>query len=301
MNPTEDRGALRIGELSRRVGVSDYVLRAWENRYGLLSPMRSGGGFRLYSESDEARVRRMQFHLARGLSAAEAARVAIAEARSLPTVDVLEATHRAGRLDVVVDDLWRALRRALDDCDEPAAQQVLDRLMSEFTVATVLRDIVLPYLHELGDRWEHDEVTVAQEHFASNVIRGRLTGLARGWGGGLGPRAVLACPPGELHDLPLLIFGIVLNRSGWRVDYFGTNTPIEELVTVVEQDSPDLVVLAAATSERFARIGPELTRLAGMTPLALAGAGATRRMSEKLGARLLIGDPVTAAENESRR
>lgn len=226
--------------------------------------------------------------------------MAIAEASSTPTVDVLEAGRGAGRVEMV-DDLWGALRRALDSCDEPAAQQVLDRLMSEFTVATVLRDIVLPYLHELGDRWEHDDVTVTQEHFASNVIRGRLTGLARGWGGGVGPRAVLACPPGELHDLPLLIFGIVLNRRGWRVDYFGTNTPIGDLVDVVEQDPPDLVVLAAATSDRFAVIGPELTHLAGTAPLALAGAGATRRMAEEFGARLLTGDPVTAAENERRR
>ena len=70
---------LRIGELSRRVGVSDHVLRAWESRYGLLRPARSAGGFRLYSEADENRVRRMQAHLADGYSAAEAARAAVAE------------------------------------------------------------------------------------------------------------------------------------------------------------------------------------------------------------------------------
>ena len=68
---------LRIGELSRRLGVSDHVLRAWERRYGVLRPVRSAGGFRLYSEADLDRVRRMQAHLAQGLSAAEAARAAI--------------------------------------------------------------------------------------------------------------------------------------------------------------------------------------------------------------------------------
>src|SRR5918912_1937680 len=73
-----DPGMLRIGELSRRLGVSDHVLRAWERRYGLLRPVRSAGGFRLYSEADLDRVRRMQGHLAQGLSAAEAARAPIA-------------------------------------------------------------------------------------------------------------------------------------------------------------------------------------------------------------------------------
>ena len=98
-----------------------------------------------------------------------------------------------------------------------------------------------------------------------------------------------------------MIFGIILNRSGWRVDYFGTSTPIEELVAVVQQVQPDLVVLAATTTARFSGILPELSRLADMAPLALAGAGATQRMTDKLGARLLIGDPVTAAQNEGRR
>src|SRR6188768_2775827 len=67
---------LRIGELARRSGVSVDLLRAWERRYALLQPARTPGGYRLYSAEDEARVRSMQAHLAQGLSAAEAARLA---------------------------------------------------------------------------------------------------------------------------------------------------------------------------------------------------------------------------------
>src|ERR1700760_5001955 len=74
-----DRGPVRIGELSRRVGVTPEVLRAWERRYGILSPGRTEGGFRLYGEDDERRIRRMLEHLEQGLSAAEAARLARAE------------------------------------------------------------------------------------------------------------------------------------------------------------------------------------------------------------------------------
>src|SRR6185437_9870072 len=79
METAAGRPLLRIGELSRRVGISDHLLRAWENRYGLLTPVRSAGGFRLYSERDEHRVRRMQAELAKGLSAAQAAHVVLAE------------------------------------------------------------------------------------------------------------------------------------------------------------------------------------------------------------------------------
>src|SRR5271165_156394 len=219
MASSEGQPALRIGELSRRLGVSDHVLRAWENRYGLLQPVRSAGGFRLYSEADVLRVRRMQAHLSRGLSAAEAARAVLGEdgeARMEAELDHVPAT--AG-------ELYGALRRALDTFDEPAAQAVLDRLMSDLSLTTVLREVVMPYLSELGQRWEQGTASIAQEHFASNLIHGRLAGLARGWGDGHGPLAVLACAPAEFHDLALMIFGIALNRHGWKIDYLGSNTP----------------------------------------------------------------------------
>ena len=288
---------LRIGELSRRVSVSDHVLRAWEARYGLLNPIRSSGGFRLYSDSDERRVRRMQFHIAQGLSAAEAARTAIAEAQPpAHSSDLTFGSEGSGPLDL--HRLARSLQRALDDLDEGAAQAVLDRLLSDFTLATTLRDVVIPYLRQLGERWERGEITIAQEHFATNVIRGRLMGLARGWGDGHGPRAIVACPPDELHDLPVLIFGIVLNRSGWRIDYFGASTPVDELVRVAARSRPELVVVAATTTDHFDPILGELARLAAVAPLAIAGAGATQHIADEIGARLLSGDPVSAAEHQ---
>jgi len=292
MDTPESSPLLRIGELSRRLGVSDHVLRAWEGRYGLLQPVRSAGGFRLYSEADALRVRRMQAHLADGLSAAEAARAVL---RQDSRADGRPAG--ADRVPTTETELSGALRQALDAFDEPAAQAVLDRLLSDLSVTTVLRDVVLPYLTELGERWERGTASVAQEHFATNVIRGRLAGLARGWGNGHGPRAVLACPPGELHDLALMVFGIALNRNGWRIDYLGMNTPVEELTRTVDARHPDLVVLAATLPENLEPHAAQLTALARRSPLALAGAGATPQIAAAVGARLLTGDPVTAAEN----
>ena len=295
MDTPEGPPVLRIGELSRRLGVSDHVLRAWESRYGLLQPVRSAGGFRLYSEADALRVRRMQAHLAGGLSAAEAARAVLREAAG-PETD-LGLTAQPNRAPSTARELPGALRQALDAFDEPAAQAVLDRLIFDISLTTVLRDVVVPYLTELGERWERGTASVAQEHFASNVIRGRLAGLARGWGNGHGPRAVLACPPGELHDLALMVFGIVLNRNGWRIDYLGMSTPIEELTRTVGARRPDLVVLAATQPENLEPLVTQLAALAQHAPLALAGPGATPETAAAVGARLLTGDPVTEAEN----
>src|SRR5579859_1149709 len=139
-------GTIRIGELSRRVGLSEHVLRAWESRYQLLNPTRSAGGYRLYSAADEHRVRRMKDLIAGGLSAAEAAGA------------VLAASSRLIVDDAGVPEDRESLRQALDGFDEPAAQAVLDRLLSRLSVPGVLREVVLPYLHDLGERWQQGKV-----------------------------------------------------------------------------------------------------------------------------------------------
>ena len=277
---------LRIGALSRRVGVSPELLRAWEQRYGLLQPVRSAGGFRLYSTADEERVRSMRRHLDGGVSAAQAARLALAEA----------ARPGGETQSVELVPVSTELRAALDRLDEPAAHAVFDCLLATFTLQTVLRDVVLPYLHELGERWEQGEVSVAQEHFASNVLRGRLLGLARGWGQGTGPRAVLACAPGELHDLALIIFGLVLAGRGWLITYLGPDTPIATIQEALADVEPRLVVVAATTRQRLRAAQPQLIELAQHAAVALAGAGATEGLARATGAAFLEGDPVTAAE-----
>jgi DNA-binding transcriptional MerR regulator len=292
----EDRALLRIGELARRVGVSQDVLRAWERRYGLLQPVRSSGGFRLYTAADEQRVRRMQSHLARGLAAAEAARAALADEGERPGGAASDADQAPlPATDRGLARLAADLRRALDAFDEPAAETVLDRLFADFSVETVLREVLLPYLHDVGARWAVDEIDVATEHFASNVLRARLAGLARGWGQGRGPCAVLACPPGEQHDLPLLAFGIVLHRNGWRIVYLGADTPLADLGRTVEETRPETVVLAAVDVDRFQHSIPDLAALTRRTSLRLAGAGATAAVADAVGATVLAEDPVTEA------
>jgi MerR family transcriptional regulator, light-induced transcriptional regulator len=288
MDSASDRPLLRIGELSRRLGVSDHVLRAWESRYGLLQPVRSPGGFRLYSAADEARIRRMQAYLAEGLSAAEAA------AAALDGGPGPQPREPAG--PVAGSETFAELRRALDAFNEPAAQAELDRLIAELSLPAVLREVILPYLAELGQRWQRGTASIAAEHFASNLIRGRLAGLARGWGRGHGPQALLACPPGELHDIPLMIFGIALNRNGWRIGYLGPSTPVGELARTAATSHADLVVLAATVPQTLEQVRPDLTSLARRVPLALAGAGATPELARAVGARLMAGDPVTEAE-----
>ncbi len=275
---------LHIGEFSRRVGVSPEVLRAWETRYGLLRPERSGGGLRLFSERDEHRVALMIENLASGLPASEAARLTLLSQR--PAVN----HPTQGSAEIV-----RALGEGVETLDEPRTQAALDRLLETFALPHALSEVILPFLHSLGNRWAKGQIGIAHEHFASNVIGGRLRALARGWGGGVGPRVVLACQPGERHDLGLLSFGLILRERGWRITYLGADTPLGDVLAVCGELEPAMVVLCAVNRERFRKSAEEIAALGKGRRVAIAGAGATAALASRLGVELLEGDAVSEA------
>jgi MerR family transcriptional regulator, light-induced transcriptional regulator len=292
--PTPDAGAgyLRIGQLARRTGVSPELLRAWEQRYGLLEPTRSAGGFRLYSAADQARVQRMQGLVSGGLAAAQAARLVLSGGEPAPRAASGSAT--------AMEDAAGDLTAALDRLDEQAANTALDRLFATYTIETVLQDVVIPYLHRLGERWAAGEISVAHEHFASNLLRGRLLGLAQGWGQGQGPGAILACLPGEHHELGLLVFGVALHRRGWRITYLGTDSPIGPIADIARSVVPAVVVLLAMTEEGFLDQAHEIEQLANQVPVMIAGTGATPEAAQHTQTRVLDQDPVTAAATIDR-
>jgi MerR family transcriptional regulator, light-induced transcriptional regulator len=275
-----DTGALRIGEFARRVGVAPELLRAWERRYGLLQPIRTPGGFRLYTDDDAARVERMKRALDEGLSAAEAARSALARERST---------------EGGLDDARLRFVAAAHAYDEAALQAILDEALTGFSLETVLRELILPVLREIGAEWERGALEVGQEHFASNLIRERLLALARLWGRGVGPLAILACAAGERHDIGLIAFGLVLRSHGWRILFLGADTPLDTLDRAVSATGPQLVVVAAVEPSLFETDDAGLRRLARKARLVLSGPGASEALCERLGVERLDGDLVGAA------
>ena len=285
-SPVSAETRFRIGELSRRSGVSPDLLRAWERRYSLLRPSRSPGGLRLYSEDDLLRVGAMQEQLAAGLAAAEAA--AVAAGRGGVVRSQSDTTHAR-------DELAAALLAF----DETRAHAAFDALVAALSLDTLVGDVVVPYLHDLGDRWERGEISVAQEHFASALLRGRLLGLARGWGQGLGPTALLACAPGEQHDLGLIAFGLALRARGWRIVYLGPDTPLESLAGAARSSRPDRIVVSAVDWRTLDAERDQLLELAGAYRLAVGGAATT---GLDLGDDVLplTGSPVDGADMLTR-
>jgi DNA-binding transcriptional MerR regulator len=278
---------LRIGELSRRVGANPALLRSWERRYGILEPTRSSGGYRLYSPDDVRRAVDMQAHLARGVSPAEAAELAKTSGGN----DVLFRVAATG-----ASELLARLRQTLERYDGAGAERLIDRCFLNLGLAAALQAVIRPYLNELGERWAAGEITVADEHFASNVVRRRILRAADGWESGAGPIALLACAPGEQHDIGLISFGLSLHSyHGWRVKYLGADTPLPDLVRAARMIGPDLIGVSAVTPARLFHDIRSWRELVRDFVIGVGGAGASARLARTIGAAFLSGDPVAAA------
>jgi methanogenic corrinoid protein MtbC1 len=233
----------------------------------------------------------------RQTSAQESAPLESNPSQTSPKADFSAANPADG-----MGQLSEQLLEAIGQFDDSAAQAALDAAIEQLGVEESLRHVVLPVLHETGVRWADGTFTVAQEHFASNLVRSRLATMTLAWDGGTGPLAVLACPSGEQHELGLLAFGVVLGRAGWRVRYLGANTPVSTLASAASSLRPDLVVLSsvltgplAAVADELSHLSPSAQRALKAAHLVIGGAGATAEIAAQLGALLLDGDPVEAA------
>jgi len=279
---------VRIAEAARLTGVAPPVLRAWEARYGVPRPKRSGAGYRVYDADDVALVRAMRGFVGRGVAPAEAARLA-------------RAARASGELDheaVALEAARGRLGAALDAWDGDAADRIIERLLLTFGLAPTLNQVLLPYLHELGERWARGEVSVSDEHFAAGVVRRRLVVAATHWSDAPGPLALLSCAPGESHDIGLLGFGLALHGYfGWRISYLGADTPAADMTHAAIELRPDAIVLSAVDAARFEECFDPLRELAERARLAVGGAGASSGLARRLGAEFLAGDPASAARS----
>ncbi|GGL25804.1 B12-binding domain-containing protein [Phycicoccus endophyticus] len=196
-------------------------------------------------------------------------------------------------------DLGLARRRVLAatrELDGAAVREVLlDALLVSGVDATVTA-VIMPVLKEVGDAWESGRLGVAHEHFVSSAFRGVLGELRLPVQGPQARTVVLACPPRELHDLPLELFGAMLHARWWRVVSLGANSPMAAVAEAARFLDADAVVLAGVRRTAFEARMPSLTRLGAWVPLFVAGEGAKALHSPPPQVTVLPDDLVEAAQ-----
>lgn len=238
----------------QQTGLKPDTLRAWERRYGLPKPQRSGGGHRLYTRHDIETLKWLAARQEEGLSIARAVDlwrkmeadgrdplaaagpgvVAAGQSRATPTLGVTLAQLR---------EEWMA---ACLTYDEQRSEQALAQAFALYPVETVGLELLQAAVSQIGDGWYRGEVTVQQEHFCSALALRRLNALLLATPPPTRRGTILTtCPPQEQHVFSLLLLTLFLRRRGLNVVYLGANVPVERLETTVGAINPHLVVMTA--------------------------------------------------------
>ncbi len=272
--PDTARG-LNIAALAKRTGVAPDTLRKWEQRYGVLRPRRTAGGQRRYDESDVARVEWLRARLAEGWRIGEAA-----------------ALLGEGDAPGSPAELRGAILEAVADADGERIGRLLDHAFALLDLEETLVEVVHPVLQDVGQGWADERLSVAQEHLVTAAIRARLERLLADARGGVRGVAVLACAPGERHELGLLMLAVLLRADGWQVAYLGADTPLEDALDFARTIDARVVCLSAAAAERVDELAPALAgvRMPEGSALVLGGAGVTRQRAAAVGAVYVDGD-----------
>ncbi len=234
----------------KETGIAADTLRAWERRYGLPMPERTPGGHRLYSQRDIYLVKWLIARQAEGLSISRAAQQW--KDVTADGIDPLEEPDNAADSQGVpaASASLNALREQwLAHClnfNEAGAEQVLNQAFAIHSVETVASDLIQRGLREIGEMWQRGEASVQQEHFISALAMRRFDSLISATPPPIHDEViVLACPPGELHTLPLLYLNLMLRRRSWNAVFLGGDVPEEHLEETSRSVNAALVVMSA--------------------------------------------------------
>jgi len=270
MQTEQHKGLFPIGTVSSVTGVNSVTLRAWERRYGLITPTRTESGHRLYSESDIERIKLILELLDEGIAISrvkEALRIAKEETKS-----TAKASHWDRYLEQLLDGVYRF--------DENTLDAVYNEAMSLYPVDMVTKQLLLPLLEKLGQRWMHSATGVAEEHFFSSFMRNKLGARFHHRNQqNRGPQLIAACLPGEHHEFGLLLFSLTAHARGYRLILLGSDMPLAQLAEVARRSKSDGIILSGSVETDAVLLYSKLKQLVQESKVPVWVGGKT---SEKL-------------------
>ena len=171
-------------------------------------------------------------------------------------------------------------------------------------VGQVYLELLTPVLHQIGDAWAGGEISVADEHRATEICAGiiarhgeafRRRGPSRG-------TVVTITPPHELHGVSVAMVADFLRAGGYDVHHLGVNVPIEDLLLFLAVVPCDVLCVSVTMPVEDARIYAELAAAAGDAPVIFGGQGVDADQVASADAMFVpsLGDLVAAVDGVAR-
>lgn len=238
-----------IKVVSQITGLSIFVIRAWEKRYDVVTPSRTGTNRRLYSEEDIEKLKLLNEAVHNGHNIGGIASLSVNELKTIQgNKNPLNTTNRVEAKEYILEDS----RSFIDDCiaavkvyDAKKLETILLKASAKLSQPQLIEDLIIPLVYKIGDLWHDGDIRIANEHLASSVIRSFLSNLLeQNIPSDNAPVMISATPRGQDHELGALIVGVTAASVGWKVIYLGPNLPEEEIAAVSSNLAAKVVALS---------------------------------------------------------
>ena len=255
-----------LGVVCRRTGLKPDRLRAWERRYGVVRPRRSGGNQRLYTDADIERLGLLKQATENGHRIAQIADIStselsvlVAEIAALPPAPPRPATPGEVAL---ADGFLNVALAAIQQLDMRWLRTSLQQASARLAAPVFMQELLVPLLHRIGDLWAEVGLQIAHEHAASAVVRAFVDDMRAKFDSAHGaPAIVLTTLAGELHEMGALLATATAAGDGWDVTYLGPNLPSEQIALVARQKGARAIGLSVVLPEDAAALAEELHKL----------------------------------------
>ena len=274
-------GSYTVKQAAQLTGIPQATLRMWERRYGIVEPRRSESGYRLYSDSQLRRLREMAAQVRAGVPASLAARALLAAAETWPQ-----------RQHAVTDE--DDLVAAAATLDPILLDEVITRAFARTDFETLADEWIRPQIVALGEAWESERLTVAQEHFASAGIMRAIGAVFDEAPATDGSAVLVGLLEGERHEIVLYAFATCLRRRGVNVVYLGADVPSDEWIRAAAERGARAAVIGVSTHKAAAKAQELTERMADLKPPVSVWVGGGRRAKVKQ-AQALPDDVAEAA------
>src|SRR6478735_374302 len=225
--------AFTIKDLENLSGIKAHTIRIWEQRYSFLRPQRSNTNIRFYCNDELKTVLNIALLNKYGYK--------ISHIDKMNPVQMREKILSLSQAEAYIERLVNDLIHCVVDLDSDGFEDVLDHYIRVKGNDKTITSIIFPFLDKVGLLWMTNNINIAQEHLATNIIRQKLlVGIeSAGSQVQLNKTVLLFLPEGEQHEVGLLYVYYLLKTRGMNVIYLGADLPVKDLEYVVSIKKPD--------------------------------------------------------------
>jgi len=219
-----------IKDLENYTGIKAHTIRIWEQRYGLLSPDRTGTNIRKYTDQDLKYLLNVSLLSNMGLK--------ISQIAGMSEEDIKDSISKHAIGGNQEHHLLHMLKMAMLNYDEELFHEVINPQINEYGLEQTFVEVFMPFMRQIGVMWQADVICPAQEHFISALIRQKVFGCIERMP--IPPKSderpvILYLPELEIHDLSMIMMHFLFRSKGIRSVFLGQSVPMEDLVQVYQR------------------------------------------------------------------